>query len=209
MRVTNSNAVVRSFGLAIALLMFVAAGCADNGGGADALRSHAVPRATTKPTAAVAQMPQAPAQMTAKPAPAAPARPKTAPKSAKPPVAAKPAPAAPKPQPVRFPQYGVASYYAHKFHGRKTANGERFDMNGISAAHQTLPLGTIVRVTNFKNGRSLEIRINDRGPFVDERVIDLSLGAAKKLGMVHQGLTDVMIEIVKLPPPRRTVARAG
>ena len=119
---------------------------------------------------------------------------------------------APPPQSRPATETGRASWYGEPHHGRPTANGERFDMNGISAAHNTLPLGTIVRVVNLKNGRSLEVRINDRGPFVDNRVIDLSLGAAKKLGMVHGGLADVMIDIVKLPPPtpaRRAVASAG
>ena len=80
-------------------------------------------------------------------------------------------------------------------------------MNGISAAHRTLPLGTVVRVVNLKNGRSIECRINDRGPYVDGRVIDMSLGAAKKLGMVHHGLADVMIEIVKPAPAKGRAVR--
>lgn len=86
---------------------------------------------------------------------------------------------------------GVASYYAHKYHGRTTASGEKFDMNDMTAAHKTLPFGTRVRVTNVSNGRTVTVRINDRGPFVKGRVIDLSLAAAKKLDMVHAGLADV------------------
>jgi rare lipoprotein A len=88
---------------------------------------------------------------------------------------------------------GVASYYAHKYHGRKTASGERFDMNDMTAAHKTLPFGTRVRVTNVSNGKSVTVRINDRGPFVKGRVIDLSLAAAKKLDMVNAGVAQVRL----------------
>ena len=88
---------------------------------------------------------------------------------------------------------GVASYYAHKYHGRTTASGERFDMNDMTASHKTLPFGTRVRVTNVSNGRSVTVRINDRGPFVKGRVIDLSLAAAKKLDMINAGLAQVQL----------------
>ena len=88
---------------------------------------------------------------------------------------------------------GVASYYAHKYHGRTTASGERFDMNDMTAAHKTLPFGTRVRVTNVSNGKSVTVRINDRGPFVKGRVIDLSLAAAKKLDMVNAGVAQVRL----------------
>ena len=91
---------------------------------------------------------------------------------------------------------GVASYYAHKYHGRKTASGERFDMNDLTAAHKTLPFGTRVRVTNLDNGKSVTVRVNDRGPFVKGRVIDLSLAAAKKVDMVHAGLANVEVRRV-------------
>ena len=77
-----------------------------------------------------------------------------------------------------FTQKGKASWYGKKFHGRKTANGERYDMYGLSAAHKTLPLGTWVRVNNRDNDRTLDVRLNDRGPFVRGRIIDLSYGAA-------------------------------
>ena len=90
---------------------------------------------------------------------------------------------------------GIASWYGRKFHGRKTANGERYNMYGISAAHRTLPLGTIVRVTHVRNGRKLTVRINDRGPFVDDRIIDLSYGAAKRLGMVKEGVAPVIVDV--------------
>ena len=91
------------------------------------------------------------------------------------------------------PETGVASYYAHKYHGRTTASGERFDMNDLTAAHKTLPFGTRVRVTNLDNGKSVTVRVNDRGPFVKGRVIDLSLAAAKKVDMVHAGLANVEV----------------
>lgn len=95
-------------------------------------------------------------------------------------------------------QVGVASYYAHKFHGRKTANGETFDMYGMTAAHRELPLGTVIRVTHLENGRSIEVRVNDRGPFIPGRVLDLSLGAAQRLDLVEAGVAHVMIEIIEL-----------
>jgi rare lipoprotein A len=91
---------------------------------------------------------------------------------------------------------GVASYYAHKYHGRPTASGERFDMHDLTAAHRTLPFGTRVRVTNVTNGRSVVVRINDRGPFVKGRVIDLSLAAAEQLDMVTAGLAEVEMRTV-------------
>lgn len=94
-------------------------------------------------------------------------------------------------------QIGYSSYYAHKFHGRLTANGEIFDMNGLSAAHRELPLGTIIRVTHLGNGKSVTLKVNDRGPFIEGRILDLSLGAARKLEMIEAGVAKVMIEIVK------------
>jgi len=97
----------------------------------------------------------------------------------------------------RSSQIGYTSYYAHKFHGRPTASGEIYDMNGLSAAHRELPLGTIIRVTHLGNGKSVVVKVNDRGPFVEGRILDLSLGAAKKLDMVNEGVARVKIEIVK------------
>lgn len=97
---------------------------------------------------------------------------------------------------------GIASYYAEEFQGRTTANGEVFEMNALTAAHRTLPFGTRVRVTNTENDRSVVVRINDRGPFKDERVIDLSLEAAKKLGMLTGGTARVTIEILEFGPTR-------
>lgn len=95
--------------------------------------------------------------------------------------------------------YGKASYYAEKFHGKKTASGEIFDMNGFTAAHRTLPFGTTCRVTNISNQKSVIVKINDRGPFVDGRIIDLSKGAAKSIGAVQSGIVDVKIEILSVP----------
>jgi rare lipoprotein A len=101
---------------------------------------------------------------------------------------------------------GLASYYADKYQGRKTASGETFDTARLTAAHRTLPFGTSVRVTNVANGKSVVVRVNDRGPFVRGRVIDLSRAAADKLGMVRAGLADVKVEVIDRPA---TVARGG
>lgn len=90
-------------------------------------------------------------------------------------------------------QQGVASYYADKFNGRKTASGATFRNGRRTAAHKTLPFGTRVTVTNLKNGRKVKVRINDRGPFVGGRIIDLSKKAARKIGMVRDGVTDVKL----------------
>lgn len=95
-----------------------------------------------------------------------------------------------------YRETGIASWYGPQFHGRPTANGETFDMNLVSAAHTTLPLPCLVRVTNRENGRSLVIRVNDRGPFVDDRIIDLSKAAAEQLGFVRQGTARVTVEYV-------------
>jgi len=92
-----------------------------------------------------------------------------------------------------FRQKGYASWYGKKFHGRKTSNGETYNMYAISAAHKTLPFNTIVRVRNLDNGKVLDVRINDRGPFVRGRIIDLSYGAAQKIGMVGPGTARVEI----------------
>ena len=94
---------------------------------------------------------------------------------------------------------GMASYYADKFQGRKTANGETYDQNKMTAAHRTLPFGTRVRVTNLENDRSVELRINDRGPFVEGRIIDVSYRAARELDFVKAGLVKVRVEVLSLP----------
>ena len=91
---------------------------------------------------------------------------------------------------------GVASWYGPGFHGRTTANGERYNQNGLTAAHRSLPFGTRVRVTNVNNGRSVVVRINDRGPFAKGRVIDLSAGAARVIGLINSGVAPVRIEVL-------------
>lgn len=106
-----------------------------------------------------------------------------------------------------FRQKGIASWYGKKFHGRKTANGEIYNMYGVTAAHKTLPLGTVVRVRNLNNQQTLEMRINDRGPFVRGRVIDLSYGAARKLGVVGPGTAPV--EVTAVAAPARHVPGSG
>jgi len=92
---------------------------------------------------------------------------------------------------------GLSSYYGKDFHGKLTANGEIFDMYGLTAAHKTIPLNTIVRITNLDNDKSLILRINDRGPYVGDRILDCSYGAAKKLGFVNDGVTEVKIEVIE------------
>lgn len=93
-----------------------------------------------------------------------------------------------------FEQRGVASWYGKKFHGRKTSNGEIYDMYALSAAHKTLPLGVYVKVTHLETGRQLTVRVNDRGPFVAGRIIDLSYAAAQQLGIVQSGTAPVKLE---------------
>ena len=93
-------------------------------------------------------------------------------------------------------QIGRASYYGKKFHGRKTANGEIFNMYKMTAAHRVLPLGTVARVTHLGNGRQVLVKVNDRGPFIEGRILDLSFAAALELEMVEAGTAEVMIEII-------------
>ena len=95
-------------------------------------------------------------------------------------------------------QIGIASYYGKKFHKKRTANGEIFNMYKVSAAHKSYPLGTKVRVTNLENGKSIKLVINDRGPFVRGRIIDLSYKAARKLDFVNQGTVKVRIDVIRL-----------
>jgi rare lipoprotein A len=112
------------------------------------------------------------------------------------------------PQPARQSAtngHGVASWYGKQYHGRKTASGEPFNMNALTAAHRTHPFGTTVRVTNLDNGKDVVVRINDRGPYAKGRVIDLSYAAAKRIGMVEAGVADVRLEVVT---PGRRVASA-
>lgn len=93
-------------------------------------------------------------------------------------------------------QTGTASWYGKQFQGKQTANGERFDMHKLTAAHRRLPFNTKVRVTNLKNGRSVTVRINDRGPFSGNRILDLSYAAAAQLKMIQSGTANVSIEII-------------
>lgn len=97
----------------------------------------------------------------------------------------------------RITENGKASYYADKFEGRKTASGETFRQNGLTAAHRTLPFGTKVTVINISNGKSVKVRINDRGPFSQGRVIDLSKKAAKRIGMLTTGVAVVEVKYKK------------
>ncbi len=93
-----------------------------------------------------------------------------------------------------FRQVGTASWYGKDLHGKRTASGEIFDMYGLSAAHRTLPFGSMIRVTNLGNNKDIAIRVNDRGPFIKSRVIDLSYGAARELGFAAEGTAQVVIE---------------
>nr|WP_260173456.1 septal ring lytic transglycosylase RlpA family protein [Campylobacter sp. 19-13652] len=91
---------------------------------------------------------------------------------------------------------GTASWYGPDFHGKKTSNGEVYNMHGFTAAHKTLPMNTMLRVTNLKNNRQVVVRVNDRGPFVSNRIIDLSKGAASKIGMIGAGTAPVLLEVI-------------
>nr|WP_238934714.1 septal ring lytic transglycosylase RlpA family protein [Maricaulis parjimensis] len=108
----------------------------------------------------------------------------------------------------RYDEIGIASWYGPNFHGRPTANGEHFDQNLMTAAHTTLPIPSIAEVTNLENGRSIIVRINDRGPFVDDRIIDLSRAAATELDYIGRGLAQVRVRYLGpaleqgAPPPR-------
>ena len=96
-------------------------------------------------------------------------------------------------------ELGLASWYGEECQGNPTASGEVFDMNGLTAAHRSLPLGTKIKVTNIRNNRSLVVRVNDRGPFVYSRFLDLSMAAAKKLGFFGAGVAKVRAEVVSYP----------
>lgn len=103
-----------------------------------------------------------------------------------------------------YSEVGIASWYGSKFHGRRTANGEFFDMNALTAAHKTLPMPSAVQVTNLRNGRTLALRVNDRGPFVNGRIIDVSRRAAQLLGFERDGVAKVRVEI--MPDESRRLA---
>jgi len=118
-----------------------------------------------------------------------------------------PPPTVPYPAPDATPapglriQYGLASWYGRERHGRRTASGEIFDSNQLVAAHRTAPFGTYAVVTNLANGRMVQVRINDRGPAVAGRLVDLSYAAARQLDMVHVGFTRVKVEFLAMPLP--------
>ncbi len=97
----------------------------------------------------------------------------------------------------RYSKEGIASWYGPGFHGKKTANGEIYNQNAMTAAHKTLPLGSIVEVRNLNNGKKITVRINDRGPFIEGRIIDLSKKGAEKLGMLESGIAKVRVTLVK------------
>ena len=114
-----------------------------------------------------------------------------------------PAPPPTAPSPLQSPriQYGLASWYGRERHGKRTASGESFDSNQLVAAHRTAPFGTYALVTNLANGRTVQVRINDRGPAVAGRVVDLSYAAARQLDMVRVGVTRVKVEFLAAPLP--------
>jgi rare lipoprotein A len=102
--------------------------------------------------------------------------------------------------PSKAHETGVASWYGEELRGNTTASGEVYDSNGLTAAHHTLPFGTTIRVTNLRNHRSMLLRVNDRGPNLGKRLLDVSWAAAKHLGFVHTGTTRVRVEVVSRPP---------
>jgi rare lipoprotein A len=107
--------------------------------------------------------------------------------------------APPPPAPTGWTETGIASWYGIPYDGRRTSSGEIFDMHALTAAHRTLPFNTWLEVTDLQSGKRVNVRINDRGPFVDGRIIDLSMGAADQLGMVRAGLAKVRLKVIKPP----------
>ncbi len=107
---------------------------------------------------------------------------------------------------AQITEVGIASFYADKFDGKTTASGETFRQNKLTAAHRTLPFGTVVRVTNLDNNLSVEVTVNDRGPFVEKRIIDLSKSAAEKLKFVSNGTASVKVEVLSLPETNAATA---
>lgn len=116
----------------------------------------------------------------------------------------------PPPTPARLGDVytGTASWYGRPYHGRRTSSGEVYDMHGLTAAHLSLPFDTVLRVTNPANGRSVDVRVNDRGPFVDGRFLDLSRAAAEAIGMIGPGTAKVLAEVVETPSGTRAQAAA-
>jgi rare lipoprotein A len=103
-------------------------------------------------------------------------------------------------EPISFEKIGImkASWYGPRFHGKQTANGESYNQMALTAAHKTLPFGTLLRVTNLKNGESVIVRINDRGPYIEGRDLDLSKGTAQSLGMIKRGVVKVKVERLQI-----------
>jgi len=106
---------------------------------------------------------------------------------------------------LHYTEKGIASWYGKDFHGRKTANGEIYDMYKYTAAHKFLPLGSHVKVTNLKNQRSVVLRVNDRGPFIKGRILDLSYTGARELDIVEAGIAPIKLEVVQLPKHQQSV----
>ena len=111
-------------------------------------------------------------------------------------------------RPSSFVQTGIASWYGPGFHGKRTANGEIYDQYALTAAHRSLPLGTFVLVTNLDTGKAVEVRINDRGPFINGRIIDLSFTAAKSIGVYTTGIAPARVEVLAAPTPVLSVMYA-
>jgi rare lipoprotein A len=120
--------------------------------------------------------------------------------------AKKKAPLPPPPPKIGATETGIASWYGHPYHGRRTASGEIYDMEQMTAAHRTLPFGTRVRVTNLSNGKTVEVRINDRGPFVDRRILDLSRAAARRIDLIGPGTAKVRVLVLGFGPDRGEAA---
>ncbi len=140
------------------------------------------------------------ARVNVPPAPGIPENPPPAATSNVPSIPSQPAPAPAIRQPI-FVETGLASWYGPPYHNRKASNGEIYDMNALTAAHRTLPLGSIVRVTNVSTQHSVVVRITDRGPFIPGRIIDLSLAAAKAVDVWRPGLARVKVELLQTPAP--------
>ena len=173
---THIHRAGRAFPLRLVFVLafsLIAAGCAH--------RTY-----TTRPPVSAPPEQPAPAPSAPSPAPGAPSQPSGPP----PTVERQPA------VPGQYVEEGVASWYGIPFDGHRTSNGEIYDMHQFTAAHRTLPFGAIVRVTNLRNGRQTEVRINDRGPFVANRVIDLSLSAAQAIDMIGTGTATVRLEMI-------------
>ena len=133
-------------------------------------------------------------------------------RDAVPPILPVSLPAPPQPEPApqdqhRTMQIGEASWYGPRFHGKLTSSGEVYDQHNLTAAHPTLPKGSRVKVTNLDNGKSVTVQVTDRGPFADERIIDVSHRAAKALGMVEEGTAKVRVKVLSRPKQSKSRAR--